>query len=253
MVGKEQQTFAVHENVISPSKVLEVMCRAKVERREDYRIELPDVDPYTFEGILAWMYEFSIDRPLECPPEGEGRYVGDLYIFAVQYDMEVFRDTLMERMERHHDLRDLLETAMRVYSVLGRETLFSLFFTAHVIEKISTHCSKDLDFRPEVNIEEMLAKGGDFGADLMEAMLRAMFADKLSLSAAEQPMIIPPSQQNDSSAFFRSKSRPYVRNATAIALRDWDGEDISTLSFPILSFPTSARTTNVVRDPSPRL
>lgn len=167
--------------------------------------------------------------------------------------MEHFRDTLLERIEHSHNLRDLLRTALRVYSVLGREILFSLFFTAHVVEKIGTHYRDDsYDGGPGVIIEQMLSVGGDFGVDLTEAVLRAMLTKKLLLSVSGQPVVIPPSLQDDLNACCSSHSCPYIRNATAIALRDWDGACIPMAFRPTLAFPAGARITNVVRGPLPR-
>jgi hypothetical protein len=221
VAGKEKQSFAVHQAVISNSVVLDGMCRMIVKQNEDYRIELPEVDPRTLARILAWMYESSIGRALEHRGRGEGEYFGDIYIFAAKYGMEHFRYVVLKELEDRHGVRVLLDAAMTVYGILARETLFSLFFETHVIEKIISRSQRsDLAVGEEMNdweVANMMAVGGDFGEDLTEALLRAMLVEKLSMNSMKHPLVVPPSQKN-ACAYFGD--RPHVRNATGIALQD---------------------------------
>jgi hypothetical protein len=136
VAGKEKQSFAVHQAVISDSIVLDEMCRTEVGQNEGGRIELPEVDPRTLAGILAWIYESSIERTLAHRGWAEGEHLGDLYIFVAKYGMEHFRYLVLKELECRHGARGLLDAAMTVYGIVGQETLFSLFFQTHVIEKI---------------------------------------------------------------------------------------------------------------------
>ncbi len=228
MVGKEQQTFAVHQKVVSSSLVLEGMCNAIVEKKEDYRIELSAVDPHAFAGILAWMYGFLIDHALEFNPGDEGSYMGDLYIFAVTYGVMHVRDIVLRELERRYGVRELLRAAVGVYNALGRETPFSLFFTSHVVEKVVSHSQRhDHGFNPggnDVDIAMIAAEGGDLSADFMVAVLHAMLTNRLSItSVVEEPVVVPPSQQTGWGASTRPPIDPGARGTTATALRDWHG------------------------------
>lgn len=109
------------------------MCRTKVEQNENCRIEPSEA---TLTGILAWMYESSIEQAPEHRGCAEGEHLGDLYIFAAKYGMEHFRYAVWKELEYRHDARVLLDAAMTVYGIVGQETLFSLFFQTHVIKKI---------------------------------------------------------------------------------------------------------------------
>jgi hypothetical protein len=59
-------------------------------------------------------------------------------------------------------------------------------------------------------------------------LLRAMLVEKLSINSMKHPLVIPPSQKN---AWGYFGDRPHVRNATGIALQDWDGGCIQSCPF----------------------
>jgi hypothetical protein len=167
------------------------------------------------------MYKSSIERALEHH-DGliEGGYFGDLYVFAANYGMEHFRYVILEELDDRNDLRLLLDAAMTVYSVLRRETLFSLSFKAHIVEKIifrSQKChfaaGEEMD---DLDVADIMAMVGDLVRNLTEASLSAMLIEKLSSNPIGHEIVVPPSQGNACSYF---RDRPHVRNATGIALQ----------------------------------
>lgn len=233
VVGKEKSIFAAHKEILT-AEVLTEMCEAKIENDEEYRIELPDVEPNIFHGALEYMYRFSVPEALERADMMEGEGLGNLYVFAVRFKMKELPWSILAELDSRHEqsAAALIEAAKVVYKELGRDKLFQFFFVSHIVEQLSLYKAWPYPERrnPEVKISELIAEGGLLGQDLMGAMLGALLDKKLSLVPIQQPKIAPPCVPGGLYNL-RPHERSMVPQVTAIARRDWNGDGLATFAF----------------------
>lgn len=232
VVGEEKKVFAVHESKLT-AFVLMDMCENKRRNQQEYRIELPDIEEYIFAAAVSYMYEYSLEAVVRETSMMEGNALGSLYVFASKFKMKVFQFTILEELAVPYKTPlILLQAAKIVYNELKGDELFRLFFMEHIVGRL---CSfppgqyREADHN-KVDVAEWAAEGGLFGSDLTEAMLAALLEKKLSLVSTQPPEIVYPSW-NPSWLSGRLANRPMAPQPTAIALRDWDGGNFSTLSF----------------------
>ena len=232
VIGKEKKIFAVHEGKLTADVLID-MCEARTRNQEEYRIELPDVDEYIFAAAVSYMYDYSLKEAVEYTSLMEGDALGSLYVFASKFKMDLFQFTILEELALPYKTPlILLQAAKIVYNELGADELFRLFFAEHIVGRLcsfQTGQHPDPDYH-DVDVAEWATEGGLLGTDLTEAMLAALLNKKSCLVPTQQPTFVPPSHKFN--LWGRgSVERPLVREATAIALRDWDGGNFSKLSF----------------------
>ncbi|KAL9119417.1 MAG: hypothetical protein Q9187_004029, partial [Circinaria calcarea] len=185
-VGTNNQTFNVHESVLSKSPVLARMCSGGFQESVSCAIQLPEDQPEIFGYVLEFLYMRSDGLFMEGYDGSElAKELADIYVMAEKYQIDSLKQTVIEMLSSIPELQQkpilFFRLARKIYQWLPDSDLnFRRFYRQHAASTLRMIDQDGLDY-----VRAMVNEGGTLATDTFDVQRAVFDVEKKESSATK--------------------------------------------------------------------
>ncbi|KAL9117579.1 MAG: hypothetical protein Q9187_005883 [Circinaria calcarea] len=185
-VGANNQTFNVHESVLSKSPVLARMCSGGFQESVSCAIQLLEDQPEIFGYVLEFLYMRSDGLFTEGHDGSElAKKLADIYVMAEKYQIDSLKQTVIEMLSSIPELQQkpilFFRLARKIYQWLPDSDLnFRRFYRQHAASTLRMIDQDGLDY-----VRAIVNEGGTLATDTFDVQRAVFDVEKKESSATK--------------------------------------------------------------------